>query len=391
MRLRWGIALVLGFYVLVNGFAAFRGWHFMRVMARDSLRARGWRWAGRGWVLLVLLLSALPILSLLECWPDLLPPRVLKGILLVGYDWLAGGIALCCLLLLADAVCFLLRRGGIRFEKKAIRVKYGLVLFGLAVFIGVGTYLARVPGWTAYELELPGAADDTEMRAVLVSDLHLGTLIGSARLESWVAQINEKEPDVVFIAGDLLDQGLSSLGADAEACQAALSELAAPLGVYACVGNHDLGFGSGRTETLADWLDGAGIRLLADSFVSVGGMVIAGTEYGWGRPGNGLDFLRDAPGNQPLILLDHAPGRLEDYADAGAALVLSGHTHRGQIFPGNLITGRLFETQYGEREAGSSRIVVSSGLGTWGPMLRIGSKAELVELTLHFASESRTF
>lgn len=392
MGLRVGIFSVIGIYVAANGFVAFRGWKWMREIARNSFYPGRWKWIGNLWVILVLLLMALPFLGrgMGNAWLNFLPGEIASMLALAGYDWMAGGLVLAVFLLVSDGIfCLMQRIFVFRGKLRLLFWRNGLALLGMGVFLAIGTQQALHFHWTPYEITLASAVQSPDIKVVCVSDLHLGELIHSDRLREWVQAINAKEPDMICLAGDIFDRGYASLGEDEEACRQTLAELSAPLGVYACIGNHDLGFrGNMGKEQLAVWLDTAGIRLLLNEYVDVGGLIVAGKDYLWEEPETALDFLEGIPEMKPVFLLDHKPGLLADYETAGVDLVFSGHTHQGQIFPGNLITSYLYETDYGYRAQENSQIAVSCGVGTWGPLLRMGSQSELVELQLHFSEET---
>ncbi|MGO4274331.1 metallophosphoesterase, partial [Paenibacillus sp. TAF58] len=100
-------------------------------------------------------------------------------------------------------------------------------------------------------------------------------------------------------------------------------------------------------------------------------------------------LLEGTDSKQPIIVMDHQPYHLDKAADAGADVMLSGHTHRGQMAPNHLITRRLFELDWGYLRKGNLHAIVSSGFGTWGPPIRLGSRSEIIELTIHFKSNKR--
>ncbi|MBQ2699224.1 MAG: metallophosphoesterase [Firmicutes bacterium] len=235
-----------------------------------------------------------------------------------------------------------------------------------------------------YDVALDGGGASA-MKVALISDIHLGYIMDTGRLEKVVAAVNATQPDLVCIAGDIFNSDYVSLD-DPAALQAVFRKLEAPFGVYACLGNHDAGSAYAQ---ITEFLAAANISLLLDEAVVVDErLLLAGrrdsTPIGaQGDKRTALSGIYDT--ELPVLLLDHQPGNIGEYDD-GIDLILCGHTHRGQVFPGSLITDALYEVDYGyyQKDAASPQVIVTSGIGTWGPPLRVGSDAEvvLIELSL---------
>ena len=213
--------------------------------------------------------------------------------------------------------------------------------------------------------------------AALVSDLHLGHVRNGSFLRRMVAKIRREKPHAVFIAGDLYDG--TAIGA-ARAAQP-LSQLIAPHGVYFVAGNHDqFRDDSKYLQAVAD----AGIRVLHNEKVEVEGLQIAGVPYG--NASNPRSFASTLSGigldrNRASILLTHAPDHPGIAESAGFDLQLSGHTHLGQFIPWSWIARRIYrQFAYGLSQIGKMQVFTSSGAGTWGPPLRLGSNPEIVVL-----------
>lgn len=219
---------------------------------------------------------------------------------------------------------------------------------------------------------------DKPMRILAISDLHLGYTIGKKELAKWVKLINDENPDMVLIAGDLIDNQLRPV--IYQSMHQELLKISAPLGVYACTGNHE--FISGIKQS-ANLYKSANINLLRDSHVEVSGVNIVGRDD-YSRHGRAdlLSIVNGIDNNKFTILLDHQPNNLDAAVDSGIDLQLSGHTHHGQIFPGSLITNKLFEVSHGYKQKGNTHVYVSSGLGIWGGKFRIGTQSEYVVIDL---------
>jgi predicted MPP superfamily phosphohydrolase len=238
------------------------------------------------------------------------------------------------------------------------------------------------------DLRLPRRLGKAErLTVVAASDLHLGTLVGPARLAKVVARINALEPDIVLFAGDLVDETVT---AEIEAkLSGIMSKLKPPLGIYAAPGNHE--FYSGLERNLA-CLRSCGITVLEDQAVRVAD---AFTLVGRRDPSSlrrqeqrlsipGILHAAGLDASLPIVLLDHQPVRLEEAEQAGVSLQISGHTHDGQIFPIDVINSRIYELNWGYLRKGDTQYYVTSGAGTWGPPIRVGSRAEVVRIRLTF-------
>jgi hypothetical protein len=214
--------------------------------------------------------------------------------------------------------------------------------------------------------------------ALLVSDLHLGHINGlrfSRRIARLAQQLN---PDILFIPGDLFDGGK----VDAERLAAPFGQLAPPFGCYFTSGNHDE---FGETAHSIAALTGVGIRILSNEMVNLDGLQIVGVRYGDSGSPIRLRALLESlhlDRNKASILLNHVPNRLPIAEEAGIGLQLSGHTHAGQIFPFTWLTRRAFGNfTYGLQRFGGLQVYTSSGAGSWGPPMRVGTRAEVVLLT----------
>lgn len=218
------------------------------------------------------------------------------------------------------------------------------------------------------------------VKIVGISDLHLGYTIGKAELAEWVKTINAEKPDVVLIAGDMIDSDINP--AIEQRMYEELAQIDAPLGVYACLGNHDHMAGAQR---VSQFLAKAGVRLLTDEAQLVDNQFyIVGRDDRSNPKRKALEQITSAlDKSKPILLLDHQPYQLEEACLAGADFQLSGHTHRGQIFPLNLLTDAIYEVSHGYLKKQQTHYYVSSGLGIWGGKFRIGTQSEYAVINLH--------
>jgi hypothetical protein len=272
-------------------------------------------------------------------------------------------------------------------------VWFGLHLFGvqsgqrmiaIALFMGfaAGIYGLINARWVRLRritVKLRGLPASWRGRtALLLSDLHLGHINGKRFIERLIDRANTLNPDVIFLPGDLFDGGKI----DTDHLAMPFSRLSPRFGTYFSTGNHDE-FGNVTHYTAA--LERAGVRVLNNDRAIADGLQIVGISYHESnfplRLRATLEAFKLAEGGAS-ILLNHVPNRLPIVEQAGVSLQLSGHTHGGQIVPFTWLTRRVFgKFTYGLHSFGSLLVYTSSGAGTWGPPMRVGTHPEIVLLT----------
>lgn len=214
------------------------------------------------------------------------------------------------------------------------------------------------------------------LKIVMLSDLHAGFHNRRAEVGRWVDMINAEKADLILIAGDLIDGNVRPLIAQGTAEE--LRRLNAP--TYACLGNHE--YITGIDKAL-DLLNETGIRLLRDKGASIDGVTILGRDDRSNRRRKSVEqLMQGIDRNNYIILLDHQPFKLEEAEQNGVDLQLSGHTHRGQVWPLNWVTRAMYECDYGQYQRGKTDYYVSSGMGIWGGKFRIGTDSEYVVITI---------
>jgi predicted MPP superfamily phosphohydrolase len=253
------------------------------------------------------------------------------------------------------------------------------LLFGAAAIAGLyGVFNAswmRITRTTVRLANLPALWRGRT--AALISDVHLGHVRNRSFLRRLVARILREEPDAVFVAGDLYD------GTAIDALRAAepLNKLVAPQGVYFVAGNHEQ---FGDDSKYLNAIAAAGVRVLSNEKVEVDGLQIIGVPYRNATQNGQLASVLHSIGldrDRASILLTHAPDHPEIAEAAGVSLQLSGHTHLGQFFPWSWMARRIYrQFVYGLSRIGKMQVFTSSGAGTWGPPLRLGSNPEIVML-----------
>lgn len=224
-----------------------------------------------------------------------------------------------------------------------------------------------------------------ELNIVMISDLHLGSILGNSFLERIAEKSNGLNPDIVLFAGDVVDEDVGSILKNHIGCT--LLKFKSKYGVYAITGNHEYFSGA---DNAAKFLTGHGVVMLRDSVVKIdNSFYLAGREdrqkNSTGKRRKELtDLLTGVDQSLPLILLDHQPFKLEEAENNNVDLQLSGHTHNGQLWPINYITQMVYEQTWGYAKKGNTHYYVSCGVGTWGPPVRTGSRPEIVNVKLRF-------
>ena len=228
------------------------------------------------------------------------------------------------------------------------------------------------------ELDLPTPKQlAKDYRIVMLSDLHIGYHNSRSELARWVDIVNAEKPDFILIAGDIIDGSMRPVVEERMAEE--FRRLEAP--VYACLGNHE--FYSGLPEARQFYRD-AGIRLLIDETAVIDSCItVIGRDDRTNMRRKPVRELVPSLRETFTIVLDHQPYNLDRTEQAGVDFQLSGHTHRGQVWPISWITDCVYECSWGSHQRGSTRYYISSGIGIWGGKFRIGTQSEYVVATLH--------
>ena len=271
------------------------------------------------------------------------------------------------------------------FKTDVISIRFWGLLLSLGTILiamFIGNYKFNHPKTVRLEIHSEKNRPHKEIKIVGISDIHLGVSIDKKRLKRYVEMINAEKPDLVLIAGDVIDRSIAPV--ISQQMDEEFRSIHAPMGIYAVLGNHEY-FGEG-VELVAHFLQKSGIQLLKDSAVLVQNeFYIAGRDDKINPHRKELsEILQYADSSKPIILLDHQPFNLQEAQQNKVDFQLSGHTHNGQFFPGNLFVKRMFELGYGYKKKGETHYYVSSGLGLWGPQYRIGSQSEMVVVRFRY-------
>jgi hypothetical protein len=267
----------------------------------------------------------------------------------------------------------------IRLVPKSLLYDNWQMALGIFVFIfGIFLYgnihyknKVRVPLELKSSKPLP-----REYKVVMASDFHLGYHNPRKELARWVDLINAEEPDFILIAGDIIDGSMRPLKEEKMAEE--FHRLKAP--VYACLGNHE--YYSGNPEARKFYKD-AGIRLLIDEAAVIDSViVIIGRDDRMNMRRKPVKDLMASNKGTYTIVLDHQPYNLDRAEAAGVDFQLSGHTHRGQVWPISWITDHVYECSWGSYQRGNTQFYITSGIGLWGGKFRIGTQSEYVVATI---------
>jgi len=225
-----------------------------------------------------------------------------------------------------------------------------------------------------------------QLNVVVATDIHLGTMVTRARFDKIIEKINALNPDIILLGGDVVDEDVGPV--IRQNLGDALKNLKSKYGTYAITGNHEF---IGGADKACKYLSEHGVTILRDTTLTIDDkFTIVGREDRSKGGFSGVkrktldDLMSNIDRTKPIILLDHQPFELDKAAASGADVQFSGHTHHGQMFPFNLITNMIYEVSWGYLKKGNTHFYVSSGLGTWGPPIKIGNNSEILNVKLCF-------
>lgn len=268
------------------------------------------------------------------------------------------------------------------------------LVIGLTIFLAItgilayGSWNAMNPQIHRYELTINKRAGElNDLHLVMVSDIHLGTIHQNSTLTGLVERVNKLDPDLILLAGDVLDENVEVFIEQNMADTFKL--LKAKYGVFASLGNHE--YIGGHSEEAIQYLGEGGVKVLrdealqvADSFYVIGRDDASGGRFRGVKRSDLHPLVEPLDRSLPLILLDHQPSQIDEAVAEGIDVQFSGHTHRGQMWPNQYITQRIFPLDWGLLQKGNFNLIVSNGYGTWGPPIRIGNQPEIVDMHIKF-------
>ena len=307
----------------------------------------------------------------------------------IGSYWIGIFVYLSILFLMADMIIVISRVIGsipdtvtqdIRFWSfpAVVSITAGLMIYG--------KYNASKLRHVSYDIQTKKSSLSEEIKIVMIADIHLGVSDGEKNLPLIVENINSLQPDIVCIVGDIFNDDLHLIRNPVAVIES-FKNIRAKYGVYACFGNHD---GGKSFNEMVNLLNQSNITLLNDEhaviddrLVLIGRMdsrPIGGFD---GQKRSDIEHIKDCLDTRlPVIVMDHDPSHIKEYGSEFDVL-LFGHTHKGQMFPINLLTKSIFVTDYGyyRKNPDSPQVIVTSGVSTWGVPVRIGTSNEIVSVT----------
>lgn len=377
------ISIMLPIYCAINFYIGIRGWQAISSLL-PMINSKIY------WVIFWIISLSYILGRLLRSY---LPYWTGNGLTLVGSYWLGIMVYALFFVIFIDIIRFFDKYIG--FIPKNIKENPNIVqILGATVILIItglfiwGIWNAKNPKVVHYDINIPKtSAGLNNLHIVALSDIHLGFTIGEERISQAVNMINGLNPDMVLFVGDTVDEDINIL--KEKNMKEIFNKIKSKFGSFAVLGNHEhIG---GQTNQEIHDIEAAGIKILKDdyikindSFYLIGRNDASGERFTGGARKNLDQIMKDVDTKLPVILMDHQPSGLEESQANGVDLQLSGHTHRGQIWPFSYITGRIFEVDWGYLKKGSLQVIVSSGFGTWGPPLRIGTCSEIVDITVNF-------
>ena len=358
-------------------------------LARRSFDTFSYLFPKAGFYIYLGIFALITVFILLGFFRSMLPfPTGVKSVLAVIAAFLMGFFVYILLYtLLAEGAFQIARLCKVSCSKELLRFICGISALSLT-FITViyGFYNGRQTKIVEYDVSVEKAIEG-ELTLAVISDLHLGAVGSEERLEDIVREINSLTPDVICIAGDFFDSDFHSIKNPERAIEI-LKGLKSKYGSYLCLGNHD----AGKTfDQMQEFIDKCGIVALYEDSVTIDDRFILVGRLDRSPIGDSGDMKRKdteevmsgLEEGLPIIVLDHNPACIDEYGNE-ADLILSGHTHKGQIFPGSLITNSIYEVDHGfyQKDENSPQIIVTSGVGAWGMPMRVGTRSEILKITL---------
>ncbi len=319
---------------------------------------------------------------------NILPLKLVSTIQWIGNIWFAAMIYFLLIVIVIDLLRLI--NHFLPFFPEFVyghyqKIKYFLLavnIIGVSIILIIGYIKFNHPTITHLSLDIEKETPNfKKLRIVMISDIHLGYTIQNEQLKKYINLINGQNPDIVCIAGDIIDGNIRPL--KETEINKEFYKINAPLGTYAVTGNHDLFDKTGICEYIKN---NTSIKLLKDT-----ALLIDNSFYLVGREDRSktdrlslASITKSIDKKLPVFLMDHQPNDLQNSVDNGIDLQLSGHTHMGQFFPINLIVKKMYELPYGYKKKGNSHFYVSSGIGLWGPPFRIGTVSELCVIDVKF-------
>ena len=327
---------------------------------------------------------------------------------LISNYWLGVLMYLALTILIADLIRLIL----IYFVKadqekfrtpKVFRIVGSICMILILLISFYGVCNARNIRTTSYHVTIhKKVGNHKKLKIILLADLHLGYNIGCSQMKQMVMKVNQQSPDLIVVAGDIFDNEYEALD-DPKHLSETLHQIQSKYGTYAVYGNHDVketlvaGFSIGaskkalRDPRMDEFMEKAGITVLEDEaelidqkFYLVGRLDGEKNGRGTSKRKSIEELTADLDQTKPLFVMNHEPDELREYDKAGVDVLFSGHTHAGQFFPLTIVQPFAWKNYWGVKKIGDMYSIVTSGVGVYGPNIRVGTDSEIMVVTVHF-------
>jgi len=328
-----------------------------------------------------------------KIFAEKIPAYIYDPLLWIGSFWFAFLLYFILILFLIDFVrisnfFFHFLPGWLNNPSPNTKLYIGSIVFSTVLLIVIAGFINRSNiVLKTILLELPKKSSTIDsLNVVILSDIHLSAINNEAFLEKIVRKVNSQNPDIILMPGDIVDDKSEILRRDN--IGNSLRNFSSKYGTFVCTGNHEY---INHADSVVSYMREFNINVLRDSYIKINNQFyVIGREdisinsFAGRRRKVLKDIITEAEENLPKILLDHTPVQLNDAVENGIDLQLSGHTHNGQMFPLNLITKMIYEVSWGYLKKDATQFYVSSGVGTWGPPVKLASDPEIVNIKIKF-------
>ena len=352
-------------------------------------------------VVRIIIYTVLAVIPMLGAY---LPRSALKYYCLgIGNIWFAFFMYYAPLVLILSLIAVIIAK--VRGKKRSRLVGFSLFAAFIPALLGsaYGLYHGQQIKVVNEHISIEAADSDLEdLRVVLIADLHISVNSRPELTRRMVELVNEQDPDLILVAGDIFTSNMGMT--HPELYTDALSQMHSTYGVYAVGGNHDVdenlfgGFSVSpiseafRTQEMDDFLDAAGFTMLYDEGVTIAdGRITLLGRLDERKAGDGTsdrlsveDLISGVDQNTPILVIEHEPVEMDELSAAGVDAVFCGHTHNGQIFPGNVIVPIFNEYCYGIEDVNGMYAIVTAGAGYYGPPMRVGTDNEVMVIDISF-------
>ena len=306
--------------------------------------------------------------------------EITSGYLLSFFLYLFLLVLITDLLLLINLVLNIIPRDRIR--QRSLRRKVFLTIICLSATVVIaGIINFNTIRTSEYRVSVPPRSSEiSRLRIAFVSDFHLGETTPVKFVERFVKEIGIIKPDLMLYGGDIAEGGRED--EKMKKFENLLSSITTKYGSYGVLGNHE----HYASQDKGTFFSKAGIEILRDTLLVIdNSFTLAGRNDSHIRNRKSVEeIMNSAPDSLPVILLDHRPTEIEQVSRTNADIQISGHTHKGQLFPINLITNKVYLLHYGYRKFGNTHFFVSSGIRLWGPPVRTTGKSEILVIDITF-------